>query len=169
VWGRNRRESLLIVNAGFPLSSRVLEDTTNNATIIACAKNADMEKVKVLKELGAQLIITRKDDKVDLPFLLQSLSKMGVQKVLLEGGSGLNWSMLEEGFVDELRITIAPILVGGSESKGPIGGSGVDQISNAFKLSLLGVSKNEQTEEVLVSYKVQRRDLAKVRSTKLLL
>jgi 2,5-diamino-6-(ribosylamino)-4(3H)-pyrimidinone 5'-phosphate reductase len=50
---------------------------------------------------------------VNLKELFRRLDKMGMKKVLVEGGGELNWSLLRLGLVDELTVTIAPRIAGG--------------------------------------------------------
>ena len=53
-------------------------------------------------------------DRVDLAVVLKHLAERGLQRVLSEGGPSLISLLIEDGLLDELCITIAPILVGGS-------------------------------------------------------
>ena len=53
---------------------------------------------------------------------------------MLEGGSTLNYSMLENGLVDEVRVSVAPMIVGGMHAKTLVDGEGIDKMSNAIKL-----------------------------------
>lgn len=76
------------------------------------------------------------DDKVDLKALLNYLGEKNIKTLMLEGGSELNFSMLKEGLIDEIRIAIAPMVVGGSEAKSLFGGEGFDEMSKAVKLNL---------------------------------
>lgn len=48
------------------------------------------------------------------PFVRRLHSEHGVRSVLCEGGPKLNATLLEEGLVDELFLSVAPKLVGGS-------------------------------------------------------
>lgn len=45
-------------------------------------------------------------------FLLEELRKRGFKRILLLGGGELNTVFYNEGLVDELKLTIAPLLVG---------------------------------------------------------
>ncbi len=54
------------------------------------------------------------DDHVNLSEALSSLGRSGTQVVLLEGGPSLNAAMAAEDLVDEISMSVAPILVGGT-------------------------------------------------------
>ncbi|GAA3549546.1 dihydrofolate reductase family protein [Amycolatopsis ultiminotia] len=47
-----------------------------------------------------------------LEHILDDLGKRGVQKLLVEGGSAVHTALLDAGLADELRLAIAPIVVG---------------------------------------------------------
>lgn len=55
--------------------------------------------------------------RVDLHRALYELADRGLQRVLCEGGPTLNGQLLEAGLVDELFLTVAPLLVGGDAAR----------------------------------------------------
>ena len=60
---------------------------------------------------------------VDLSFVLRDLFDRGAKVVLAEGGPSLNHQLVEAQLVDELCLTISPLLVGGESSSiinGPV-------------------------------------------------
>ncbi len=65
---------------------------------------------------------------------MKELSKTGIKTLMLEGGSTLNYSMLENGLVDEVRVCVAPMIAGGSNAKTLVDGKGIDKMSDAVKL-----------------------------------
>lgn len=46
---------------------------------------------------------------LDCGLMLQKLKQVGVNRVLLAGGGGMNGSMLASGCVDELSLVVAPL------------------------------------------------------------
>ena len=71
---------------------------------------------------------------VDLEDLVEILGQMGIDSILLEGGSQLNFSALESGIVDRVQAYIGPKIFGGEKAKSPIGGIGVDLPEDAYML-----------------------------------
>lgn len=53
-------------------------------------------------------------DRVDLKVVLRIFADRGLKRVLTEGGPSLLSLLIEDDLLDELCVTIAPILVGGS-------------------------------------------------------
>jgi 2,5-diamino-6-(ribosylamino)-4(3H)-pyrimidinone 5'-phosphate reductase len=115
-----------------PISSRVLNSYAN--TIIAVTETANSSRVKELKE-KAEVLICGKNS-VDLDALMIKLSSKGVKTIMLEGGSTLNYSMLIDGLVSEVRVCIAPMIAGGKEAKTLADGVGVDYMKDSIKLKL---------------------------------
>jgi riboflavin biosynthesis pyrimidine reductase len=52
-------------------------------------------------------------DRVDLHAALQALAERGARSVLAEGGPSLNGQLAAAGLIDELSLTVSPVLVGG--------------------------------------------------------
>jgi riboflavin biosynthesis pyrimidine reductase len=71
---------------------------------------ADVAEVVVLDDLGVEAVLERLDE-------------FGV--ILCEGGPGLNSQLAEVGRIDDLHLTVSPLLVGGS-SKRIVEGAHVD-------------------------------------------
>ncbi len=116
---------ILDTHARIPLDAHVLEDLDEIRTIIATTALASEDNLKQLKEKGAEiLLLPIKDDHVDLKALMTALGELGIDSVLIEGGSSVNYSALEAGVVDKVIFFIAPKLIGGDGAKTPVGGTG---------------------------------------------
>jgi 2,5-diamino-6-(ribosylamino)-4(3H)-pyrimidinone 5'-phosphate reductase len=113
-----------------PITARILNNDA--PTIIAVSKKAPKEKINQLEE-KAKVIITG-DERVDLKNLMYQLKQLGINSLMLEGGSTLNFSMIEAGLVDEIRICIAPMIAGGTEAISLVGGNGFDYMADSKKL-----------------------------------
>ena len=78
--------------------------------------------------------VPRKDEKVDLCYLMFSLGKMGIDSVLLEGGSTIAFSALMNGIVDKVVSFIAPKIIGGAAAPSPVGGKGLSSMEEAISV-----------------------------------
>lgn len=126
--------------AKIPLEAKVLNLSSNAKTIIATTEGASEDKLKKLKEKGAEIIITPlKNKKVDLGYLMRALGELKIDSVLLEGGSRLNYSAIEEGIVDKVHAFIAPKIIGGEDAKTPVGGEGRELMKEAITLNHIKV------------------------------
>ncbi|OZM72670.1 hypothetical protein CFN78_13645 [Amycolatopsis antarctica] len=67
-------------------------------------------------EAGARVEVVG-DTEVDLPAALDLLQAGGFTRIDCDGGPGLFGSLLAEGLVDELRLTVSPLLVAGQAGR----------------------------------------------------
>ncbi len=92
-----------------PLNSKVLDGGAK--TIIALSRSVNPMTVRRLQEKGVDVVIAG-EYAVHLRDLLYTLQRRGIKNILLEGSGTLPRRMLNEGFVDEIYVTIAPLLIG---------------------------------------------------------
>jgi len=141
--------------ARIPLDSKILNLNSGSQTIIACTEHAPSDKIEQLKQKGAEVIITTsKNNQVNLDDLMMKLGESGIDSVLLEGGSSLNFSALKEGIVDRVLAFIAPKIFGGQTAKTPVGGDGIGQVNEAFHLDEMNVVKF--MDDILISAKIKK-------------
>ncbi len=133
--GRNPIRIVVDSQARIPLDSKILNTSSEARTIVAVTSFADQEKLKQIEALGNETVVVgEKAGRVDLNQLMQVLGEKGVDGILLEGGATLNYAALESQIVDEVHAYIAPKIIGGSESKTPVGGKGIEKMNDAVNL-----------------------------------
>jgi 2,5-diamino-6-(ribosylamino)-4(3H)-pyrimidinone 5'-phosphate reductase len=151
VKGKSPLRIIVDGSARTPPNSRIFLDR-DPGVIVAVTKGASKKRVDRLRQAGANVIRTGRDQ-VNLRALLSRLHSLGIRRILLEGGGKLNWSMISNGLVDNVRITIAPIVIGGKHATTLVDGEGVAKISHGTKLT--PVSMRRQGKEIVISYKVK--------------
>ena len=105
-------------------------------TIIIMGRKACEEKLDKLWAAGVRILCVQDvEGGVDLGYSMAELGKMGINRILLEGGGELAASMLAEGLVDKGLVFIAPKIVGGRDAKTPVEGKGVELMSQALTVS----------------------------------
>jgi len=82
-------------------------------------------------------VIQHQTTRVDIPLLLQTLHERGIRRLLVEGGGSTNFEFMKEKVVDELRIAVAPLVIGSATAPTLVDGIGFDQES-APQLELVG-------------------------------
>ena len=118
-------------NGRIPIDAKLVND--GGSTLIACAQ-MDPAKQKTLESKGIIIEkIPEHKNGIDLMFLIDVLRDKGIVSILIEGGSRIAGSMIDLRAVDKFVVFIAPIVIGGSNSLGPISGSGIDNVSDALK------------------------------------
>jgi diaminohydroxyphosphoribosylaminopyrimidine deaminase/5-amino-6-(5-phosphoribosylamino)uracil reductase len=132
--GKNPLRIVVDSTGRIPLTSNVISDG-QAPTLIAVTSRAPQEKLSALRAAGVEvLVLDSKEERVDLRQLLAALAKRKISSVLVEGGATLNAALLTEGLVDKLYWFIAPKIVGGVAALGPVGGRGIEEMSQALLL-----------------------------------
>lgn len=67
--------------------------------------------------------------------------KWQVKRLLCEGGGEVNGGLLEAGLVDEIHLTIAPVVFGGRKAPTLADGSGFGRIADALPLTLKSMER----------------------------
>jgi diaminohydroxyphosphoribosylaminopyrimidine deaminase/5-amino-6-(5-phosphoribosylamino)uracil reductase len=116
--------------------------TDPSKAIIAATELAAMERREELEKSGVRiLIVNSKGGRVDLKCCLSKLGEMGITSLLVEGGSQVNGSFLDEGYIDKLILFLSPKIMGDQKAPGIFGGSGVSDLQRAVVLREIKVKK----------------------------
>jgi 2,5-diamino-6-(ribosylamino)-4(3H)-pyrimidinone 5'-phosphate reductase len=135
-----------------PLDSKILKSASKINTIVAVTSRTSDRRIDKIKSAGAMVIVAGART-VDLKELFCILKKMGFNKILVEGGGELNWSILQLGIVNELMVTVAPRIVGGRTATTLVEGDGYTRISESIKTELIKISR-QNNGEVILYYKL---------------
>lgn len=118
-----------------PIDSKLVTSANDYKTIIATCCT-DEHKIRTYTDLGCEFIRQNKNERsINLKSLMKDLGKLGIDSILLEGGSTLNWSALNEGIVNRVQAYVSPKIFGGKDAKSPVAGEGVAFPNDAIKLS----------------------------------
>ncbi|MEW9096576.1 MAG: bifunctional diaminohydroxyphosphoribosylaminopyrimidine deaminase/5-amino-6-(5-phosphoribosylamino)uracil reductase RibD [Clostridiaceae bacterium] len=141
--GRNPIRIIVDSKGRIPVEAKLLKE--EGKTIIATTENMPSDKRFELEKLGVEIITTPlKNNKVDLKYLMKELVERRIDSILLEGGGTLNYSALEEGVVDKVMAFIAPKIIGGSSSKTPVEGDGIELMKDSIKLKNVSFEKFDE-------------------------
>ena len=99
------------------------------------------------------LVATGENEPARVRSGLEQLGAKDVTSVLLEGGPHLAGAFLDAGEIDEIRLFLAPILLGGSAARDPLEGKGVERISEALRA--LTFDSQSVGEDLLISARLR--------------
>ncbi len=117
-----------------PLDSNVL-NTSVAPTIVAVSERAPKKRIEELKAKGVKVLTVGKE-KVDFPQLLKELYNLGIKKLMVEGGSKVNWELLKEDLVDEIRLIHLPVVVGGDDVPSLTSGEGFKTLNSVKRFKI---------------------------------
>ncbi|WP_031515252.1 bifunctional diaminohydroxyphosphoribosylaminopyrimidine deaminase/5-amino-6-(5-phosphoribosylamino)uracil reductase RibD [Desulfofalx alkaliphila] len=121
-----------------PLNAKVINQPSNARTIIVTTKAAPRDRIKALEAAGAEVIVAEDHNgRVSIPDLLEHLGRRQITGLLVEGGAGVHGSFLEAKAVDKVYWFIAPMIIGGVNAPGAVGGEGVKSLTDAMRIKHL--------------------------------
>ncbi len=95
-------------------------------------------------------------DQIQWPAALADLQRLGLRSLAVLGGGILAAGLLAAGLIDEIWLTVCPLLLGGQQAPTPVAGLGFEP-DQAPRLTLLAVQPWDQ--EVLLHYRVNNLEL----------
>jgi len=128
-----------------PPEARILGD----GCLIAVTASAPPDRVNPLSSRCE--IIKCGGRQVDLVELMAELDRRGIERLMVEGGATLNWSLIQHGLVDELYTYVGSLLIGGARAPGLVDGEGF--AADFPKLQL--VSARTIDDGVLIRWRVE--------------
>jgi 2,5-diamino-6-(ribosylamino)-4(3H)-pyrimidinone 5'-phosphate reductase len=100
--------------------------------MIAVSSSAPLDSRSSLS-LGCE-IIECGNECVDLSDLMERLHERGIERLMVEGGATLNWSLIELGLVDEIYVYVGGLLIGGKDAPTLLDGMGFREHFPRLKL-----------------------------------
>jgi diaminohydroxyphosphoribosylaminopyrimidine deaminase / 5-amino-6-(5-phosphoribosylamino)uracil reductase len=122
--------------ARLPLHSKLVAAAPAVPLIVVVSRAAPRGATDALETAGAEVIVATGQNE---PARVRSaLTQLGaryppVTSVLLEGGPHLAGSFMDAGEIDEVRLFIAPLVLGGRLARDPLEGEGVDRVADALR------------------------------------
>ena len=126
-------------NGRTPPTARLFSEP--GKTLVATASAEACAPFQALGENVKAWAFPAAHGRVDLTALLRRLGHLGAVQVMTEAGEQLLGALFDEGLVDQAEIYIAPVIIGGNDAPGPVGGSGVEAVRDAHRFLSLDVDR----------------------------
>ncbi|MFX0012360.1 MAG: 2,5-diamino-6-(ribosylamino)-4(3H)-pyrimidinone 5'-phosphate reductase [Candidatus Hermodarchaeota archaeon] len=129
-------------NLSIPIDAKVITYKPElYPTIICTTENVNLEKVTQFEKTGVEIIKSGTENTVDIIKLMGLLYQKGIRKILLEGGGNLNWGFIKANLIDELRITLAPWIIGGTTAISIVEGEGFSKMIESPRFRLVDTKR----------------------------
>jgi diaminohydroxyphosphoribosylaminopyrimidine deaminase/5-amino-6-(5-phosphoribosylamino)uracil reductase len=103
--------------------------------LIVTTSAAPADRRRALEAGGVRIMVfDGVHGRTDFALLVAALAKEQYQSLIVEGGSKVNWAILESGIADKIFFYYAPKILGGVQSLPVAGGTGRLRRSDALKL-----------------------------------
>jgi 2,5-diamino-6-(ribosylamino)-4(3H)-pyrimidinone 5'-phosphate reductase len=123
--------------------------------VIFTTQRTSKEELAFLRSQNAEVFI-HDGERVDLRQMMHTLHKLGIERLMVEGGATLNFELIKLGLVDEVSAFVAPMIFGGDNAPTMAAGLGLER-SEAVPLKLVHV-ENWHDGGVLLHYKVEKNN-----------
>jgi diaminohydroxyphosphoribosylaminopyrimidine deaminase / 5-amino-6-(5-phosphoribosylamino)uracil reductase len=137
-----------------PLDSNLVKTAPEVPLVVVTSRAADRSHAEALRAAGAEVVPaaggTERERVLDG---LNKLGGLGITSLLLEGGPRLAGSFLDAREIDEVRLFVAPIVLGGRGAPAPFEGEGTVAIADAQQAASLDVEMVD--EDVLIKARLR--------------
>ena len=131
---RQPRRVVFDSEARLPLQSELVRAAREIPLTVVVSRAAPRSAAAGLEGQGADILVaTGANEPARVRSALDQLGTAGITSILLEGGPRLAGAFFDAGEVDEMRLFIAPVVVGSASARDPLEGEGVEQIAEATR------------------------------------
>jgi len=151
---RQPRRIIFDSEARLPLDSQLVRGAGDIPLTVVISRAAPRLAADALEVAGADVIVaTGENEPARVRNALGQIGATGITSILLEGGPHLAGAFLDAGEVDEIRLFVAPVVLGGSHARDPLEGEGVERIAEATRALTLECER--VADDVLISARLK--------------
>jgi diaminohydroxyphosphoribosylaminopyrimidine deaminase/5-amino-6-(5-phosphoribosylamino)uracil reductase len=151
---RQPRRIVFDSEARLPLHSQLVRGAGDIPLTVVISRAAPRLAADALEVAGADVIVaTGENEPARVRNALSQIGAAGITSILLEGGPHLAGAFLDAGDIDEIRLFVAPVVLGGSHARDPLEGEGVERIAEATRALTLECER--VADDVLISARMK--------------
>lgn len=140
-YGKNPTRIIMDSLLRTPLDANMI-NSEEAPTILVCSNEVSQEKVDLFTNKGLTVLSIEKNEHgLNIDEMLAKLYEHGITDILLEGGSKVNASFLQQGAIDKYVIYIAPKVLGGNLSLTPFAGYNPSFMNEAWDIEFASFDK----------------------------
>ncbi|HEY2006422.1 MAG TPA: bifunctional diaminohydroxyphosphoribosylaminopyrimidine deaminase/5-amino-6-(5-phosphoribosylamino)uracil reductase RibD [Solirubrobacteraceae bacterium] len=137
-----------------PLGGQLVREARRVPLTVVVSRAAPRTATDAFKTHGVDVIVaTGENEPARVCSGLDQLGAADVNSILLEGGPHLAGAFLEAGEIDEIRLFLAPLVLGGRTARNPIEGEGSELIAEAVRASRLSCER--VGEDLLIAARIR--------------
>jgi diaminohydroxyphosphoribosylaminopyrimidine deaminase/5-amino-6-(5-phosphoribosylamino)uracil reductase len=140
--------------ARLPVASKLVREARRTPLTVVASRAAPRAASDALESHGAEVLVAPgENETARVRSALDQLGADGITSILLEGGPHLAGAFLDAGEIDEMRLFLAPRVLGGRSARAPFEGEGVEAISDAVHALTLACER--VGEDLLVTARLK--------------
>ncbi|MFL5860509.1 MAG: bifunctional diaminohydroxyphosphoribosylaminopyrimidine deaminase/5-amino-6-(5-phosphoribosylamino)uracil reductase RibD [Solirubrobacteraceae bacterium] len=138
-----------------PVDAQLVRDARRAPLTVVVSRAAPRAATEALEAHGADVIVaTGENEPARVVSALDQLGAGGIGSIMLEGGPRLAGAFFDAGEIDEIRLFLAPLILGGRTARDPLEGEGAEQIADAVRA--LSLQCERIGDDLLVSARIHR-------------
>jgi len=129
-------------------------------TIVITSQAADPGKIDRIRGYGVEVYVMESSNppRIDMEEALRLLYRLGIGRILVEGGGELIWSLAKKHLIDEIRVTYAGYILGGRDAVSIVEGRGFETTAESEIFKPVSVLLCECGREVHIVFKRTSQD-----------
>jgi diaminohydroxyphosphoribosylaminopyrimidine deaminase/5-amino-6-(5-phosphoribosylamino)uracil reductase len=140
--------------ARLPLDSQLVRGARRTPLTVVVSRAARRAAIDALETHGADVIVaTGENEPARVRSALDQLGAAAVGSILLEGGPHLAGAFFDAQEIDEIRLFLAPLVLGGRTARDPLEGEGVEAIADAARALTLECARVD--EDLLITSRLK--------------
>ena len=143
-------------DARLALDSQLVSQAPEVELIVVVSRAAPRSAIEALESAGAEVVVVSgENEPLRVSDALSQLGKLDppVTSLLLEGGPHLAGAFFDAGEIDEIRLFIAPLVLGGANARDPLEGMGATMIADATRA--LALTTEIVADDVLLTARLR--------------
>ncbi|MEF8725424.1 MAG: bifunctional diaminohydroxyphosphoribosylaminopyrimidine deaminase/5-amino-6-(5-phosphoribosylamino)uracil reductase RibD [Candidatus Bipolaricaulota bacterium] len=125
-----------------PVNSRIFELESDAPTVVVSGEGLPEADLLPYKNSGAKVWqFPEREGVIDLEAFLKKMGKENYDSLMVEGGSEVAWSFLNQDLVDKILFFYSPGIIGGREAVPSVGGTGEEKVKDAIRIEEMDISR----------------------------
>ena len=156
--GAEKQPRRIVFDSGarLALDSQLVSQAPEVELIVVVSRAAPRSAIEALESAGAEVVVVSgENEPLRVSDALSQLGKLDppVTSLLLEGGPHLAGAFFDAGEIDEIRLFIAPLVLGGANARDPLEGMGATMIADATRA--LALTTEIVADDVLLTARLR--------------
>jgi diaminohydroxyphosphoribosylaminopyrimidine deaminase/5-amino-6-(5-phosphoribosylamino)uracil reductase len=140
--------------ARLPLDSQLVQGARRDPLTVVVSRAAPRTATDALEIQGAEIVVaTGENEPARVRSALDQLGAASITSLLLEGGPHLAGAFFDAREIDEVRLFVAPLVLGGKGSRNPVQGEGSEAIGDAIRAH--GLACERVDADLLISARIR--------------
>jgi diaminohydroxyphosphoribosylaminopyrimidine deaminase/5-amino-6-(5-phosphoribosylamino)uracil reductase len=137
---RQPARAVLDSKCRIPITSKLVQSAKDTPTLVFTSRRADKHKIENLRGLGVDVYVENTEGEyISLPNVLKRIGGLEMMNIMVEGGSRVFGSFLNNNLADAVNVFIAPFFIGGETSKASVGGFGLERLADSRRMTDISI------------------------------